>query len=140
MGGISFKRLLDIAEVNADCVSTAAEHDLQSVLDRVRAGQLTRSELAALARAVTVELGALEGPIAAATAAVERAHDDVEQWVQAIAKAERHDRPDLAEQARDRLAYFRAGVAAAEAVLFEHREAAAQLREVGRLVLERAGH
>ena len=131
-------RQFDVVEVDVDVAIVAAESDVQRVIDRLRDGELTGRELAALARAVTAQLEALAEPLDAAVAAVEHARAEIERWLANIALAERHDDPDLAGQIRERVANDRACFAITEATLYEYRAAETQLREIGRLVLERA--
>jgi len=135
-GATVLHRFFENAERVADRDAAAADAALQQVVERLRARQLSKKQLAVLARVIAAQLGQAELAIRDAKAACESAGRDVEGWTRSVAIAVRHGRDDLAEAARGRVERSRSNVKLTDTALREYLELRDGLRHLGRVLLE----
>jgi hypothetical protein len=138
-GGTVIAEFFENAEREVAQQQADADTAMQHVLDRLRAGQLSRKQLAGLAREILAQLGELENAIRDTRATHEADACKVEEWIRLVAIANEHGRADLAQAARDRVEYWRRNTSARAAALHELLEFQDRLGEAGRLVLAAAG-
>lgn len=137
-GRIVMNRFFEIAEHDADREVADAETAMQHVLARLRSGELSRNQLAVLARVISGQLASADLAIAQATAAVESAAHEVESWIHRVSVAVEHEHDDLAGAARARVEEWRSTASETEATLREYIELRDRLHDLGRVVLELA--
>lgn len=135
-GATFMDRFFATARRTADLRATAADCATQHVLEELRTGQLSRKQLAVLARVIAAQLGDAEIAIQKARAACEEAANEVEEWTRSVAIAVEHEQNDLADAARLRVEECRTIVDETGAALREYVELRDRLREVGRVLLE----
>jgi hypothetical protein len=129
-------RFLENAERVADRDAADADTAMQQVVERLRARQLSKKQLAVLARVIAAELGQAELAIRDARAACESSGREVEDWTRSVATAVQHERNDLADEARGRVEQSRSNVKLTDSVLREYLELRDRLRHLGRVLLE----
>lgn len=128
------------AESVADRAAIESDAAVQDVFQQLRAGELSRKQLAILARILSARLGETELAIQEAREACDSAARTVEHWTRRVATAVEHEAADLAEQATVRVEESKVAVRATDAALREYEELRETLRDLGRRVLDAAEH
>jgi hypothetical protein len=137
-GATFMDRFFATAQRTADLRAIDADNATQRVVEHLRTAQLSKRQLAVLARVISAQLGHAELAIQDARAACEAAAAEVEEWSRSVTVAVEHERPDLAEAARERIEECRGIVDETDAALHEYLELQARLRHLGRVLLELA--
>lgn len=115
-----------------------AENAVQRAVEQLRAGQLSKTQRARLARVITARLGEIDLAIQDAKGACESTAHEVEEWTRRVSVALEHEEAELAAAARKRIEEWRSAMRATEAALQVYVELHDELMRLGHLLIETA--
>jgi predicted metal-dependent phosphoesterase TrpH len=131
-------RFFEHAERVAEEDAADADHAMRVVVEELRAKQLSRKQLAVLARVVSAKLAEAELAIEDARAVSGVAARELEEWTRLVSVAVQHERDDLAAAARGRVAHRRSVLSETDEVLREYLALHERLQQLARVLLEAA--